>query len=66
MIRLDIKSYGTALSVGGGTSSTDEQWHNKLSVEQKLLGPLKVTTSVEDAGTTASKKSVTAKFKHVW
>ena len=66
LIQLDITPSGTALSAGGGTSSTDEQWHNKLSVEQKLFGPLKVTTSVEDAGTAASKKSITAKFKHVW
>ena len=57
---------GTALSAGGGIVGSDEQWHNKLSVEQTLVGPLKVTTSVEDAGTADSKKSITAGFKRVW
>jgi hypothetical protein len=35
-------------------------------VEQTLLGPLKLTTSVEDAGTSAVTKSISAKFKRVW
>jgi hypothetical protein len=65
-VRLDIDPSGTALSAGGAKSSVDEHWHNKLSVEQRLFGPLKVTTSVEDAGTAASKKSITAAFKSVW
>jgi hypothetical protein len=65
-VRLNIDPSGTALSVGGARSSADEQWHNKLSLEQSLFGPLKVTTSIEDAGTTASKKSISAAFKRVW
>lgn len=65
-IRLNINRSGTTLSAGAGSSTLDDQWHSKLSVEQTLLGPLKVTTSVEDAGTTASKKSITAGFKRVW
>jgi hypothetical protein len=65
-VRLDIDSSGTAFSAGGSTSNSDELWHNKLSVEQKLFGPLKLTTSVEDAGTAAEKKSITAGFKRVW
>jgi len=65
-VRLDIDPSGTALSAGGSTSNSDELWHNKLSVEQKLFGPLKLTTSVEDAGTAASKKSISAGFKRVW
>jgi hypothetical protein len=47
-------------------SSLDDQWHNKLSVEQTLIGPLKITTSIEDAGTADNKKSITAGFKKVW
>jgi hypothetical protein len=65
-VRLDIDPSGTALSAGGSTSNSDELWHNKLSVEQKQFGPLKLTTSVEDAGTAASKKSISAGFKRVW
>lgn len=65
-IRLNIDPLGTTFSAGAGSSTTDMQWHNKLSMEQKLIGPLSVTTSVEDAGTAAAKKSITAGFKRVW
>jgi hypothetical protein len=65
-VRLNIAPSGTALSAGEVRSSADDQWHQKLSVEQTLLGPLKVTTSVEDAGKPAVKKSISAGFKHVW
>jgi hypothetical protein len=65
-VRLNLNGSGTTLSAGGGTSNLDDQWHNKLSVEQTLFGPLKVTTSVEDAGSSANKKSVTAAFKRAW
>ena len=61
-IRLNINPSGTTVSAGAGSSTTDAQWHNRLSVEQTLYGPLKLTTSVEDAGSAASKKSITAGF----
>ena len=48
------------------TSNADNQWHNKLSAEQRLLGPLNVTTSITDPGTAASSKSIAAGFKHTW
>jgi hypothetical protein len=65
-VRLNVDPFGTTISAGAGTSTADAQWHNKLSVEQTLLGPLKLTTSVENAGTAAAKKSITAGFKRVW
>ena len=65
-VRLDVNPFGTTISAGAGASTADAQWHNKLSVEQTLLGPLKLTTSVEDAGTPASRKSIAAGFKRVW
>jgi len=65
-VRLSINPYGTTFSAGAGSSTVDAQWHNKLSVEQMLFGPLKLTTSIEDAGTTASTKSITAGFKRTW
>lgn len=65
-VRLNIAPSGTSLSAGGAASSADDQWHPKLSIEQNLFGPLKVTTSVEDAGTLGVKKSILAAFKHVW
>jgi hypothetical protein len=65
-VRLDVHPSGTTLSASAGSSTLDSQWRNKLSVEQTLVGPLKLTTSVEDAGTPAVNKSITAGFKRVW
>src|SRR3990172_7882427 len=65
-VRLNVNPWGTAFSAGMGTSSVDDQWHNKLSVEQTLIGPLKITTSIEDAGSADNKKSITAGFKKTW
>jgi hypothetical protein len=65
-IRLNVDPSGTTFSAGAGSSTLDTQWHNKLSMEQTLFGPLKLTTSVEDAGTAAPKKSITAGFKRTW
>jgi hypothetical protein len=65
-LRFNLAPSGTTFVAGASSSSTENQWHNKLSIEQSLYGPLKVTTSVEDAGTVDSKKSITAGFKKVW
>jgi hypothetical protein len=40
--------------------------HNTLSAEQKLFGPLHVTTSVSDLGEATVNKSITAGFKLHW
>ena len=65
-VRFNVNPSGTTFSAGAVSSTVDAQWHNKLSIEQTLVGPLKVTTSVEDAGRAASNKSITAGFKRVW
>jgi hypothetical protein len=65
-VRLNVSPSGTTFSAAAGSSTLDSQWHNKLSVEQTLVGPLKVTTSVQDAGTAAATKSISAGFKRVW
>jgi len=65
-VRLNVDPSGTTLSAGAGASTVGTQWHNKLSMEQTLVGPLKLTTSIEDAGTTTPKKSITAGFKRTW
>jgi len=65
-VRLNVNPSGTTFSAAAGSSTLDTQWHSKLSVEQTLAGPLKVTTSLEDAGTAAAAKSITAGFKRVW
>jgi hypothetical protein len=65
-LRFNIAPSGTTFSAGASSSSADNQWHNKFSIEQTVAGPLKVTTSVEDAGTATGNKSITAGFKKVW
>ena len=65
-LRFNIAPSGTTFSAGASSSSADNQWHNKFSIEQIVAGPLKVTTSVEDAGTATGNKSITAGFKKVW
>jgi hypothetical protein len=65
-IRLTVSPTGTTFLAGATSSTTGPQWHNKFGIEQTLFGPLKVTTSVEDAGSPGSQKSITAGFKRVW
>jgi len=65
-VRLSVDPYGTTFSASAGSSVSDSQWHNRLSVEQKLVGSLKVTTAVEDAGSAQPNKSISAGFKRTW
>ena len=65
-LRFNIAPSGTTFSAGASSSTADNQWHNKFSIEQTVAGPLKVTTSVEDAGTATGNKSITAGFKKTW
>jgi hypothetical protein len=65
-LEFNVAPWGTTFSAGASSSTTDNQWHDKLSIEQTVAGPLKITTSVEDAGSAAANKSITAGFKKVW
>jgi hypothetical protein len=65
-LRFKVAPYGTTFSAGTATSATDTQWHNRLSIEQSLPGSFNITTSIEEPGTTESRKSITAGFKKVW
>lgn len=65
-LKLNVAPWGTTFSAGASSSNLDNQWHNKLSIEQTVMGPLKVTTSVEDPGSTTPNKSITAGFKKTW
>lgn len=65
-VRLSVNPFGTTFSAGTGSSVGDSQWHNRLSVEQTLVGSLKVTTAVENAGTAQPNKSISAGFKRTW
>ena len=65
-VRLSVDPFGTTFSAGAASSSSDGQWRNKLSIEQTVVGPLKLTTSVEDAGAASPNKSISAGFKKTW
>ena len=64
--KFDILPTGTTLAAGLASTSTDPVTHNRLSAEQKLYGPLHVTTAVTDVGQPFSNKSITAGFKLNW
>lgn len=64
--KLDILSTGTTLGAGLTSTSTDPVTHNTISAEQKIYGPLGVTTAVTDFGRASASKSVNARFKLTW
>ena len=65
-LRFHLAPTGTTLSAGVATLSSDTQWHNRISAEQKIGGPLSVTTSVTDPASPTASKSISARFKHTW
>ena len=65
-VKFNILPTGTTLGAGFTTASNDPVTHNTLSAEQKLYGPLHVTTAVTDLGQSTSNKSITAGFKLNW
>ena len=65
-IKFNILPTGTTLGAGVVTASNDPATHNSLSADQKLYGPLHVTTAVTDLGQTTSSKSITAGLKLHW
>jgi hypothetical protein len=64
--RFNILPTGTTLAAGLSSSSIDPVTHNTLSAEQKLYGPLHVTTAVTDLGQAGESKSFSARFKLNW
>jgi hypothetical protein len=65
-VKFNILPTGTTLGAGFTTASNDPVTHNTLSAEQKLYGPLHVTTAVTDLGQSSSNKSITAGFRLNW
>lgn len=64
--RFNILATGTTLGAGVSSSSTDPVTHNSLSAEQKLYGPLSVSTSIYDVGKEGENRSVSARAKFSW
>jgi hypothetical protein len=65
-VKFNIQPTGTTLGAGFTTASNDPVTHNTLSADQKLFGPLHVTTAVSDIGQPVTNKSITAGFKLNW
>ena len=65
-VKFDILPTGTTLGAGVTTASNDPVTHNTFSADQKLYGPLHVTTAVTDFGQPTASKSITAGFKLNW
>jgi len=65
-VKLDLLATGTTFGAGLATASNDPVTHNRLSAEQKLYGPLHVTSAVTDVGQPSSNKSIAASLKLNW
>jgi hypothetical protein len=65
-VKLDIQSTGTTLTADITTASNDPVTHNTFSADQKIYGPLHVTTAVSDLGQPVPNKSITAGFTLNW
>lgn len=65
-VKVDLKPTGTTFGAGFTTASNDPVTHNALSADQKIVGPLHVTTAVTDFGEPSESKSITAGFKLDW
>jgi len=64
--RLNILATGTTFGAGVSSSSTDTVTHNTLTAEQKLYGPVSVSTAITDAGRSWENKSVSARARFHW
>jgi hypothetical protein len=64
--KFNIPATGTSFAAGVSANSADTVSHNTLSAEQKVYGPLQVSTSITDVGQSGESKSVNARFKFNW
>jgi hypothetical protein len=64
--RFNVLATGTTFGAGLSSNSTDTVTHNLLSAEQKLFGPVSVSTAITDVGQSWESKSVTARAKFNW
>jgi hypothetical protein len=65
-VKLGVLSTGTSLSAGLARTSTDPVLHNRIAAEQKLYGPLHLSTAVTDVGEATENKSIGATIKFGW
>ena len=65
-VKLDVLTTGTSLGAGIATASNDPVTHNTFSADQKLYGPLHLTTAVNDVGQPTISKRISAAFRLTW
>jgi hypothetical protein len=65
-VQFKILPTGTTLAVATNSSTLDNVTHHTLSAEQKIYGPLQVTTAVTDPGLPTASKSIAAGLKLNW
>ena len=65
-VKFNLLTTGTTLGAGIATASNDPVTHNTFSADQKVYGPLHVTTAVTDLGQPTASKSLSAAFKLNW
>jgi hypothetical protein len=65
-VKLEIAPTGTTLGADIATASNDPVTHDTFSADQKIYGPLHVTTAVSDIGLPSASKSITAGLKFDW
>jgi len=65
-LKFDVLASGTSFSAGVATNSIDPITHNTLSADQKIYGPLHVTTALNDIGAPTNNKSIKASLKLNW
>ena len=65
-VKFDVLPTGTTLAAGIVSSNIDPVVHRTLRADQKLYGPLHLTTAVTDVGQPTANKSVGAALKFNW
>ncbi|HEX3710891.1 MAG TPA: hypothetical protein VHV56_13520 [Pseudolabrys sp.] len=65
-VKFNVASTGTTFGAGVTTLSDDPITHRTLSADQKIYGPLHVTTAVTDPGEPTVSKSISAALKLNW
>jgi len=65
-VKFDVLATGTTLAAGIASSNIDPVVHRTLRADQKLYGPLHLTTAVTDVGQPTANKSVGAALKFNW
>jgi len=64
--KFSVNKTGTSLIAGQTLSSTDDKWLGKVGAEQKVLGDITVTGSVNETPHGPINKALTAGFKKNW